>query len=164
MVYVEHPSFAFLASHAISRDPVARLASESKNLVDFINKVWEQFGQAKDIAAWGSTGFKSQFKDDVGPGNSPNQVRHYVGALWAGAAFTAAGNFLMNLREVPHPDFSNAKPHQNNPMPRPGKMTPSMLADVALNAVATAHGEGLMTGKFAPGDIANKIRSEVCGN
>jgi RHS repeat-associated protein len=140
------------------------LASEAKDPVDFIKKVWAQFAQDKDIAAWGSTGFKPQFRDDVGPGNSPNQVRHYVGALWVGAEFVFVGNFLMNLREMPHPDFSGAKDYQNHAPPKPGKRSPSQLADIALNAVATAHGEGLMRGGIALGDIANRIRSEVCGN
>jgi hypothetical protein len=46
-------------------------------------------------------------------------------------------------------------------VPKPEE-TPSGIADMALNAVATAHGLGLMSGRLKPGELADKIRQEVC--
>lgn len=140
---------------------VAGLANDS-DPEQFVNAVWDQFAQDQDINKWGSDGFKDTFKDNVGPGNSPNQIRHYVGGLWAGFAFGSAGNFLADMREAPGVDFSGAKVHQNNPVPKPQNHTLSQLADMRLNAVSTAHGNALQNGTLKPSELANRIRTDVC--
>lgn len=60
---------------------VVIIAAELKDAGDFVNRMMEMFAQDEDIYDRGSEGFKPKFRDDVGPENTPNQVRHCVGGL-----------------------------------------------------------------------------------
>ena len=141
---------------------VAELASEFTNKVDFVRALQQKFTQDKDRLSWGSEGFKTQFKDDVGPGNSPNQVRHYVGGLYAGFQLGSfLGNLAANFRElqVGRDRFPPSKGWPDVPAPY---VSPSGEADMALNDVATAHGGALVSGDLKPDGLADKIRQDVC--
>jgi hypothetical protein len=70
------------------------------------------------------------------------------------------GNLAMNLREM-HVS-GEAYPSKGWPsVPKPS-VTPSGEADMRLNAVASDHGVGLMSGRLKPAELADKIRQEVC--
>jgi len=141
---------------------VAETAAESGSPADFVNKLWDKFAQDKDRLAWGSTGFKQAFKDDVGPDNSPNQVRHYVGGLRSGFVLGIFGNVAANLRESQGVGFDDTNPQRKNPTPRTNPLTPSNEADRRLNAVSTSHGKALMSGTIKPVDLPANILADVC--
>ena len=110
----------------------------------------------------GREGSKPQFKDDVGPGNSPNQVRHYVGGLYAGFTLgNGLGELAANFREINVSGETLPNKGGWPEVPKP-YVSPSGEADMRLNAVSAPHGVDLKVGRLKPADVADKIRKEVC--
>lgn len=125
---------------------VDRLALENPdNIVAFVGALKERFNkEGYDVAntEFASTGFRDEFRDDVGPNNSPNQVRHYVGGFRAVFQLAETGSAIMTARE------------------RHG--TPSNRADLRLNAVSKQHALALSNMTVRPTDLGNMIRRDVC--
>ena len=125
---------------------VARIAFEHPSSpLFFTNALRNRFASGSETVAsteFGSTGFRREFRDDVGPGNSPNQVRHYVGGFRAALLGGKIGAAYANSRE------------------RGG--TPSNLADLRLNAVSRQHGFAILNGAASHEDLAGMIRRDVC--
>jgi hypothetical protein len=111
----------------------------------FANALRNRFAPGSETVAsteFGSTGFKPEFRDDVGPGNTPNQVRHYVGGFRAALLGGRLGAAYANWRE------------------RAG--TASNLADTRLNAVSRQHAFSILNGAASHEDLAGMIRRDVC--
>jgi hypothetical protein len=125
---------------------VDRIAlQDPNNTVVFMRGLTDRFNaEGYDTAntEFASTGFKGEFRDDVGPSNSANQVRHYVGGLRAVFTFGEAGSAIMTARE--------------------NHGTPSNRADLRLNAVSKQHALALSNMTARPTDLANMIRRDVC--
>jgi hypothetical protein len=125
---------------------VARIAFENLNSpLLFANALRDRFAPGSERVAsteFASTGFKAHFRDDVGPGNSPNQVRHYVGGFRAALLGGRLGGAYATWRE------------------RGG--TASNLADLRLNVVSRRHAFEIKNGTASHEDLANMIRRDVC--
>lgn len=125
---------------------VARIAfANPSSPLFFANALRDRFAPGSETVAsteFTSTGFKPQFRDDVGPGNSPNQVRHYVGGFRAALLGGRLGGAYATWRE------------------RGG--TASNLADLRLNVVSRAHAFAMMNHAAKHEDLANMIRRDVC--
>lgn len=115
-----------------------------------------------------STGFKDPFTDNIGPGNSPNQVHHYVGTFQAGYAgasrieYTAGyrvGLLVANDHETVYGIKRGARGgYESYPLPD----TPTHAADKRLNRLSVSHGALLGAGSFKPGELGNLLRRDVC--
>jgi RHS repeat-associated protein len=114
------------------------------NAPNFSGALRDRLAPSETVAGteFTSTGFKPEFRDDVGPGNTPNQVRHYVGGFRAVYIGGYAGAAYANLRE------------------RGG--TASNQADLRLNAVSRAHAFAIISGEASIHDLAEMIRRDVC--
>lgn len=119
------------------------MASQAKSRVGLARALRARFAPSETVASteFGSSGFRDEFTDNVGPGNTPNQVRHYSGVFRAVVLFGVAGHAYANFRE------------------RGG--TPSNQADRRLNGVAARHAMAV-TSRHRLKDLANMIRSDVC--
>ncbi len=105
-------------------------------------------GERRANKDFGSTGFKSQFRDDTPskPGLrdfTPNQARHYVGGFRAYVIGGVIGSMYANSRESPG-------------------TTPSQKADLALNGVSSQHAQSLALDPSKISDLGNMIRRDVC--
>ena len=147
---------------------VAELARKSRTDTGFVAALRSRF-EAPDAHEGGpryreftSTGFKDQFTDNVGPGNSPNQVHHYVGtfsrAYGAGVAGLAAG--VLTGGSVDFVDtLSTALRVANN---HEAGGLPTNAADTRLNGYSVPAGVMLGYGIIGRGDVANMIRKDIC--
>jgi hypothetical protein len=89
-----------------------------------------------------SSGFRPEFKDDVPPGNTANQVRHYIGG------FRAA---LLGGRVVAaYADWREREGSASN------------QADLRLNAISRKHAFAMINGAASHEDLAGMIRRDVC--
>lgn len=134
----------------------------------FRDALWDRFNNRSrsgfDYNEFHSSGFKEEFRDEVSPGNSPNQVYHYVGAFRAGFALGyRLGLAVMNDHEK-RIDSRNLirMPAEGVYVPRSLPVTPSHAADMRLNKVAARHGAAVRTRQIRPSELAGLIRREVC--
>jgi RHS repeat-associated protein len=159
---------------------VESTAANASSATDFVKKLYDANAN-KDLQK-ATSGFRSQFTD---PGDSPNQVRHTVGAITAGYA----GGFAYFAARAGAPVAGvisnavggreaalqltlgafNAREKSYGPPESeygPGPLLPptaSQAADMRLNGVAVPIGFSLGNGDIKPGDVANLIRNNICG-
>jgi len=126
----------------------------------FRDALWDRFNNRNrtgfDYNEFGSSGFKEEYRDETGPGNSPNQVYHYVGGFRAGYSLgtIVSGPILLN-HETEYKKWYGI-PYGIHPE------TPSHKADWALFKISSKHGEAIGGRGIKPRDLADRIRKEVC--
>lgn len=161
-------------------DEVDRLAAAAKSARDFINKLWSAFAN-QDLSKI-TSGFRAGFTDNVGPGNSPNQVRHTTGAIYTGyeggsaywtarvvtiATSPAAGAIinsegLRNAALATTLDVFNQRERTYDAGGQLLSSTPTEAADMRLNGVAVPIGFQLGNGEINRNQVGNLIRRDIC--
>lgn len=161
----------FLASVA---DTLAKLVHPhtfqralSNFFVDWVNK--DPSKRESRYNQFRSSGFRDEFKDEIGPGNSPNQVYHYVGMFKAGfvAALFLGNRYLayaaaIRVANEHETEYEEVLAGDGQMVPYPKPPTPSHAADMRLNEVAVWHGAQVGAGTVKPSEVGNLIRKEVC--
>ncbi len=147
------------------------IAQNNGDPSNFMQSLRDQFMDLKK-PEWGSGGFKSQFKDDTPPGNSPNQVRHYVGTFeagyvggkkWGYSVGLQAGLYITDQHELEFDTRTNARGDEFPYIINEERTNwPTHVADRNLNRVSVNHGALLGSGRIKPPQLGNLIRKEVC--
>ena len=157
---------------------VNRLAATAPTTAKLIDELYSRFSGDREGRFNRGRGFRDIYTDERGPGNSPNQVRHTVGAIWAGyhaglAAIPAGTAAYTTILEVTIGAFNEREKSYDYRIvpgnvfgirvyriPRP--LTESQKADMRLNGIAVPIGFALGVGHINPNQLGEIIRQTIC--
>ena len=158
---------------------VDRLANDSRTTLGFVVSLFNELSGDREGSITRAREFRGEYTDEVGPGNSPHQVRHAVGGIVAGyfggLAAVPGGRVIYRIALNLTLDKFNERDrsYQTTIVPgtpagvrvfqrTPSTPTASQAADIRLNGVTVPLGFSLGVGEINANQLGEFIRLLIC--